>query len=176
MSRITTHSLNITATYAQTLRDATNANNSVTDGGSLTYQRSYATGTGVSGATTSGVVGEIFHVLSGLSSGATHNFNLQSLNQPLLGYSVTKTFSGIQSITLKNHSTVTGASISLLVNSASGFKEPFGAPQSGIIVGPMSSLHANRVVSPYIVGTGSRYIGISGMGSGVTYELVIAGY
>lgn len=170
MSRITTNQIVVSATYNQRITDATNANNVVTDAGLLSHQAVYNSGIG------SGTVNEIFHVLSPLASGVVTGFNLTGLQQQLLGYTVTKSFSDVNSITLKNHGTASGANLSFLVNSASGFREPFGYPASGIIVGPMSSLHANRYVSPYVVNSNNRFIQISGIGSGVTFELVVGGH
>jgi len=160
----------LTSTWTQRETDSINANNIVTDAGQLAYSYAYSSGTG------SGTVNEVFHALARLGSGSGTGFNLQSAVQNYLGYSVSKTFTDVNSITIKNHSTISGYNFTVNVNSASGFREPFGYPTGSINIKAGDCLHRNTLITPFIVGTGSRYIGITDAGSGATFELIVLGH
>jgi hypothetical protein len=160
----------LSAQWTQTSTDSVNSNNVVRDAGQLTYNYTYPSGL------TSGTVSEVFHKLETLASGATSSFNLQSLTQNLLGYNVTKSFSKVYSIAIKNHSTASGCDITYNASSTSGFKEPFGAPASGIRIGPMSAIGKNDLFQGYTVGVNQRHFNIVDGGSGCTYEIAILGH
>ncbi len=169
MANNTNGIFSLTSQYQQRSTDPTNANNVVNDAGQLSYSYAYSSGL------TSGTVNEVYHKLETLGSGATGSFNLQALQQDLLGYTVSKAFTKVYSFAVKNHSGSSGYNISLNVVSTSGFKEPFGAPASGIRIGPQSILAKNDLFEGYNVGVNQRHFSIIDGGSGATYEIVILG-
>lgn len=166
----TTAQLTITNAWNQVSNDSVNTNNTVTDAGQLSYQQSYRSGVG------SGTVNQTFNQLSTLGSGATGVFDLTNLTQSILGSSVSKAFSSVSSITIKNHSRASGYNINLYVNSASGFGEPFGHPTGVMLLGPLSCRHSNNVNPEFAVDASNREIRVVDAGSGAIYELVINGH
>lgn len=149
--------------------DATNNNNSFQDVGILTYNYNYSSGAGT------GVINEVFHQVGTISSGANLNFSLTGLSQNVLGYTINKSISRVLSMTIKNHSTISGYNIDLRVNSASGFGEPFGYPTGSLRIGPQATVHINDLTRGYTVGS-RHHISLLDGGSGATYEMVILGH
>jgi hypothetical protein len=162
--------LTITSQWTQVSTDPTNTNNVITDAGQLAYQRTYNSGN------VSGTVNQVYHKLATLASGGTGNFDLSGLSQDFLGNSVSKAFLTVSSLTIKNHSVVSGYDININVNSVSGFRQAFGYPTGSIVLRPLSALHINSAMQEYPVNSGSKQIQLVDMGSGATYELVLFGH
>lgn len=170
MATNTNGSLTITSQWRQTSTDDNNAQNTVTDAGQLSYQKQYASGT------TSGTVNQIYNSVGSLSSGGALNFNLMALSQNILGNSFTKTFTGINSITIENRSTRPDYNFTINVSSSSGFKEPYGYPTGVITMGPNSCVHVNVSHRDWPVSTGARQILFTDGGSGAAYSMSIMGH
>lgn len=170
MATATSLILNITSQYSQQFTDDTNANNISSDAGQISYQRTYNSGV------ISGTVNEVFHKIAAMASGGTAHFNLTGLTQSLLGYDITKSFSSVNSITFKNHSTRSGADININVSASSGFKDFFGFPTGSIPLKAGSCVHHNVLAPEYPVDVNHCYIQLVDAGSGATYEMVIGGH
>lgn len=170
MAITTSLDLTIRSTWEQASEDPLNSQNTVTDAGSLTYTKAYNSGN------ISGTVNQIFNTISRLGSGSTRSFDMSGLTGSLLGVATTKSFSFVNSITIKNHSTVSGYDININVTGASGFKSPFGSPSQLIPLRPNSAIHINSAVQEFAVSTGNRVLELVDAGSGATFSISIGGH
>ena len=170
MSVNTRGTIGVSSSWNQVSTDDNNSNNTITDQGSLTYSKQYTSGT------STGTVSQIFNKVGSLSSGGSGNFNLTGLQQSILGNTVIKSFSGVNSLTIQNRSTNPGYNISLNVFSSSGFRQPFGYTTGSIVIGPNSCVHVNTAGADWPVNTNSRQILLVDGGSGASYSMSIMGH
>jgi hypothetical protein len=170
MSVNTTTTLVITSSWNQVATDDNNSANTVADVGQLSYQKIYTSGS------TTGSVNQIFNQVGTLSSGGSGNFNLTGLQQSILGATVTKTFTGINSLTIQNRSTRPGFDININVSSSSGFREPFGHTTGVIRLSPNSCIHVNTAGREWAVNANSRQILLTDAGSGAAYSIALFGH
>jgi hypothetical protein len=111
-----------------------------------------------------------------MSSGGTGNYNLAALTQVILGYPVSKSFSTVKGVSIKNYSTASGADININVSSSSGFKEAFGYPTGNLYVEARTDYARNTVFGSWPVSiTGPRQIQLIDRGSGASYEITVWG-
>lgn len=170
MSVNTSTAIVVTSSWNQVATDDNNASNTVTDAGQISYQKNYASGS------TTGTVGQIFNHLGSLSSGGSGNFNLTGLQQSILGNTVTKTFTGVNSLTIVNRSTRPGFDFYVDVSSSSGFREPFGHTTGLMRVNPNSCIHVNSAGREWAVNANNRQILLVDGGSGASYSIAIGGH
>lgn len=167
MATNTTAIISFTNSWAQQSTNSTNTQNQASDAGILTYSRSYVTG--VSG------VSELYHDLQTLSSGGSNSYDLTALSQSILDYAVTKSFSNIKVLQVKNVSTTSGYDINIGVNSASGFNEPFGYATGLVSLAAGGCLYIDSPYNGYTVDANNKEIVINDGGSGAQYEMVLLG-
>lgn len=170
MSINTDTSLVIKSSWNQVDTNDNNSANTVTDAGALNYQKQYASGSNT------GTVNQIFNQLGTLSSGGSGNFNLTGLQQSILGVTVNKSFTGINSLTVQNRSTRPGFDIHINVFSSSGFRQPFGYTTGLITLRPNSCIHVNTAGQDWPVNANSKQIALVDAGSGAAYTIALFGH
>lgn len=166
----TTVSLARTSSWQQTDTNAANTRNVSSNEGQISYQYNYLTGNGT------GAVNEVYNQYVTLSSGGTGNYNLVALTQTILNRDVTKAFSVVKGLSIKNYSLRSGYDIDINVSSSSGFKSAFGYPTGLIRLEARTEYGRNTVFGGWPVSAGGeRQIQLVDRGSGATYEISIWG-
>ena len=160
--------LNLTAQWSDIETSSTNITNVVSDVGNISYNLTYASGTGA------GRINQLFHVNTYLSGSAQDVYDLTSATGTMFGKQFVTPFSKVKSISFEN---VSGDSVDFIVNDTNGFDEPFGSPATGIPVGPTGYLHINTTGEGWTVDATNKLIKIGNpaAGNSGTYELLILG-
>lgn len=161
--------LSKSSSWEEIVTNSGNGNNNARDYGQVTLSYTYSNGTG------SGNINQFYDEYNTLASGASRNYDLRSVTGSILGHSVTKTFSKVKSIDIKNYATQSGYNLSINTITASGFGEPFGYPSTVITLQPNSSIGHNNMFG-WNVNSGDCQILINNLGTGaLSYEILVLG-
>ena len=162
----TTASVNSSSSWQQT---STDGHISATDIGSFSSDVFLNSGTG------SSEINSVWHETGSLSSGVTESFDLTLLTLPVLGTSLSQSFSGgnIKAFQINNLETVQGSSFTFVATGDYSWSDPFGG-SGRIDIHPSSSMQLTHSTTGWPVHPNKTFQLVDG-GGGSSYEIVFMG-
>ncbi len=161
--------LNMSTTWEQETINSGNINNIARDVGQLTLNYTFQSGIG------SGRIDQMFDEYRVLPSGGSLVYDLLNLTGSVLENSVSKSFSKIKAISIKNYETLSGKTAWVDVSSASGFGLAFGNPTTIFFLNPNSHYSSSNIFGWPTTGN-QRFIGITNNNTGtLAYEINLLG-
>jgi hypothetical protein len=168
----------VVLSWNQTDYQSGNLGNTTTDAGNYFYNKTWSSGTGLSGQVPAGysAVGQIWTEQTVLDSGGTNYYNITGLPVSVFGNSYVETINNVRLLYIENLSSGTGYNIAVRATGTNAFTNIFNGGSGNLVIGPNSPFLIGNYYTGFPVSATNKMLSIYDIGgSGATYKIGIIG-
>lgn len=151
------------------LQNDTKKVTTIYDSGAVSINTPFSTGSGVQ------QINSAWHNQYTLPSGGQISLDLTSLSQTILGETVSKTFTNVKSIIVKNSSTIDGAYVRIDATGSYGFTGPFAGQTGRLAIYGQGAGVLAYPKGGWPVSGSLKELQITDSGYGCTVEIALVG-